>query len=157
MLRNKKRSGGFTLIEILITLAITAIVGVGLATFLSPQLGVYNAMNDSSDAKSTCNTVFNMVQDEIRDGKGFAVSGDTLTYSIVTSAGGSDSASISSDSFNGSIAEQYRGRIKLTFGLAAAAQGQVEVTVAVMSADGASTLYTTTQTVLCRNAALSGG
>lgn len=154
-MKKNKKNQGFTLIEILITLAITAIVGIGLATFLTPQLNVYQALNRSSDAKSTCNTVFNLVQSRIRGGKDFVSSGDTLTFTPVTAAGTSEtSVTISSSTFDGEVAAEYRGHIRLQFDLADLSSGNIAVTVTVMNDEDAAAVYSTTQTVKCRNAAL---
>lgn len=149
-MKRKKNDRGFTLVEILICLAITAIVGIFLAGFLGPQINIYHALDEQADAKSACNTVFNLVQDNIRNGKDFLLDGDTLTYTLVTASDAEGSTTLTSSTFDGEVAEGYRGRMKITYDLSAVGSGEVSVTVAVMKDDAV--FYSMTQSVLCRNA-----
>lgn len=153
----KKKTGGFTLVEILICLAITAVVGIFLAGFLGPQLNIYHSIDSAADAKGVCNTVFNLVQDHIRGGKDFSFEGDTLTYTMVTVSGDAETKTLTSASFDGEVAAEYRGgRIRITYDLSLVSTGNVGVTIAVLRSAGSNEiLYSSTQEVLCRNAALT--
>lgn len=154
-MKHQKKTRGFTLIEILICLAITAIVGVFLAGFLGPQINIYHSMDSQADAKGVCNTVFNLVQDNIRNGRDFSVTGDALSYTMVTVTGAAESKTLTSASFDGEVAAEYRGKIRITYDLTSADTGSVGVTVEVLrEAGGSEAIYSVTQEVLCRNAAI---
>lgn len=79
----RKSKKGFTLIEILITLAITVIVGGFLASYLVPQIKVFHINSRQSNARSACAGIINELQDRLYCGKDFILNGDTLTYTHV--------------------------------------------------------------------------
>ncbi len=78
-----KSKKGFTLIEILITLAITVIVGGFLASYLVPQVNVFHINSRQSNARSACAGIINELQGRLYCGKDFVLNGDTLTYTHV--------------------------------------------------------------------------
>lgn len=63
MIRNKKN--GFTLIEIIITLAIVAIVSTAIGAFLVPQIKMYTNASDRNRAKNLCYGSYNILQKEL--------------------------------------------------------------------------------------------
>jgi len=98
MLRVGKK--GFTLMELMITLAISAIVGLFLSTFLGPQIRIYSASDEQEKAKTECAAVMNAVRQDIHDGLSFeagpaAVTDtdgvDSITFKRVTYTAPSDS------------------------------------------------------------------
>ena len=150
-MRQKKKDRGFTLVEILICLAITAIVGIFLAGFLGPQINTYHALDEEANAKSACDTVFNCVQNTIRTGKNFSVEGDELHFTQVTEVGSAETETVlRSDSFDGEVSARYRGNITVTYDITDAPGGNIAVTVA--AAQNGKTVFSMTQAVRCRNA-----
>jgi prepilin-type N-terminal cleavage/methylation domain-containing protein len=83
-MKRSRTRGGFTLIEIIIAIAISAIVGVFLMTFLTPQIRIYGKMNSQENAKTECAAVMNAIRKNIHDGKNF----------IYTDGNGTDTSKI---------------------------------------------------------------
>lgn len=82
----KKR--GFTLLEMIIALAIAGITGSFAVHFLWPQLSAYENFSKKVDGKYLCSTLFHILEPELRFGRDFCVLSDgTLNYVIVESDG----------------------------------------------------------------------
>lgn len=158
---------GFTLIELIITLGITAMVGVLLAGFLAPQIRVYHAANNMDSAKTVCAGVMNKVQDLIHDGKDFSVStsdiGDTLSFTQVTEDGANvvhsaqngnplDGSGLGETLYPNCAQDGEDVAIYFTVG----AKQTVSVTVKVTDTGTKETLYALTQSVLCPNMTVTG-
>lgn len=151
----KARCGGFTLIELIVALTISAVVGAFLLTFLVPQLRMYDAFSQQSSAKSACAGVFNAIQEKIEYGYDFSVRGDVLDYTLVTQNGEKQG------SVNGvELAEQlFPNQVRngkeflVSFQIDGAVVG---LTVAVIESDTSEEVYGLVQSIYCPNADLKG-
>lgn len=56
---------GFTIVELLVALAITGVVGVFLAGFLTPQIQNFKLITEQGLAQSQCAGVLNVIQGQI--------------------------------------------------------------------------------------------
>ena len=89
MRQNAKR--GFTMLELVIALAIVGITGIMTAHFLWPLLGDYEMLSRQVDAKYLCDTLFDRMEEELRFGRDFAVADNGgLRFVIVTEDGGKE-------------------------------------------------------------------
>lgn len=75
----KRRKGGFTLTETLITVAILAIMTAAGATATSVVLSTKNDMVDTANAQILASTALDALADEVRYGRNVSVAGDTIT------------------------------------------------------------------------------
>ncbi len=58
--------GGFTLIETVVVVAITAVVGLFLTGFLSSQLKIYLRFDETLSAKMVCSSAYSRIEKELR-------------------------------------------------------------------------------------------
>lgn len=75
----KRRKGGFTLTETLITVAILAIMTAAGATATGVVLSTKNDMVDTANAQILASTALDALADEVRYGRNVSVAGDTIT------------------------------------------------------------------------------
>ena len=133
MNKNAKKKQGFTLIEILVTLALVAMVGVMIAAFVTPQVNVYRATAERTEANTICNSIFNIAAHELRYGKDFSVDqdGDVLTYTAVT-ADGEAPAELTAAGLTAQAAPGFTGRLDILF---VPAESGISIDVTVYNKD----------------------
>lgn len=68
------RRGGFTLLEVIVSLSIAGIVGIYLAGFLKPGLDLYRNSHDSAYGKYLCQKAWEYLEQELRFASCFAES-----------------------------------------------------------------------------------
>lgn len=150
---------GFTLIEIIITLAITAIVGVFLATYLGPQIQIFHLNSEQSDARSACVGIINELQNKLAYGKDFVLEDKTLTYTYVNENSDHPNQTIVLDQlgqqlFPNLVRNSWAADITLDLnynsGTFSSRYPAILLTVTVTNAE-AEELYTLSQAVRCLN------
>lgn len=142
---------GFTLLEIVISLAITAVAGVFLMGFLSPQIRLFNKASDQESAKAACAGAINVIQEKIRNGKDFSLSGSVLTYTEVTEDGEIGGLSIDGASF-GDAQYPNLGQNGMSMSVSFVIKVRtVEVSVTVTDQSTGGQLYTLSQSIGCPN------
>lgn len=88
LIMNKQGKRGFTLLELVIALAIIGITGVVSAHFLWPVIDTYHRFSGRTDGRYLCESLFQVLEAELRYGKDFQVSGDgKLSYLVVEADG----------------------------------------------------------------------
>lgn len=79
---------GFTMLELVIALTIVGITGMMTAHFLWPLLGDYLLYSERVDGKYLCDTMFDMLEPELRFGRDFEVADNgTLRFVVVEEDG----------------------------------------------------------------------
>ncbi len=145
----KKR--GFTLVEIIISLTIVAIVGVFLAAFVAPQFKIFDGFSAQGRAKNACDAVFNQVQQEIRDGKNFVTEENSFRFDKVTK-NGTISREIDLNDIKGTYYPAYEDMLSLSF---IVEYDKKMVVVTVEAEKKGETVYSLTQNVKCPNMQLA--
>lgn len=140
--------------ELVVSLAITGVVGVFLASFLGNQVALYHSLSRQDSARSASIGIFNAVQEQIAHGKDFSVEEDTLTFTLVKKG----------DVFPGETIDGQRlgdqlfpnlSREGMHAVLSFHPQGKaVLVTVTIEEKEGEEEIYSFTQTVPCPNVGL---
>lgn len=75
VIRSRGRPG-FTLVEVIITLAIVGITSVFLTQFLWPQISVYSRFDRGTQGKSLCAAAFRCMKEEVRFAVDFSIGSD---------------------------------------------------------------------------------
>ena len=78
----KRRKGGFTLTETLITVAILAIMTAAGATATGVVLSTKNDMVDTANAQILASTALDALADEVRYGRNVSVAGDHKSITL---------------------------------------------------------------------------
>lgn len=68
-MKRNKNNAGFTLLEVLIALTIVAVVGVVLTGVFGQQFDLYHKVTDRTSERANCDTVFNLVEKQVRYAK----------------------------------------------------------------------------------------
>lgn len=80
-----KNSGGFTLLETVLVISVSAVTGVLLAGFLAGQIRFYNVFEEKSQAESMCAQAYARLEEYLRFGCEFYADPDRtdeLVYSV---------------------------------------------------------------------------
>lgn len=86
-----KGKRGFTMLELVIALAIVGITGMMTAHFLWPLLGDYHLYSKRVDGKYLCDTMFGLLEAELRFGRNFQVSDNGALRFVMVEADGDES------------------------------------------------------------------
>lgn len=142
---------GFTMIELLVALAITGIVGVFLAGFLTPQIQNFTLITEQGLAQSSCAGVINILQEQIEYAKDISVKDGILTYTPVVENGAAEKPQTLN--LVGLANEQFPTveRDGKQFEVTVTEQGKSVFEVSVAVKDGETAVYRLTQAVRCLN------
>lgn len=162
---SKRAQKGFTLIEIIITLTITAIVGIFLATYLGPQIQIFRLNSQQSDARSACIGIINELQNRLNEGTGFELAGQTLTYTLVSENNNHDGQTIDLEQIGGQLFPNLKRSgltavVALDLNYSPSAYPAILITVTVQTMENtenkkdAEEIYTLSQAVRCPNYSL---
>ena len=83
----KKRNQGFSLVELLIAIAILALIMVALASFLATTTKTYTRTRNDIEVQRTGQEVFDLIADKIMQASEIRVGRDGKEYACVGSAG----------------------------------------------------------------------
>jgi prepilin-type N-terminal cleavage/methylation domain len=79
---------GYTIIEVVVTLAIVSVIGGFLVHFAAMHIDNYNRSYAMTETKYLCGTLFDLLEPELRYGKDFTVTADgSLRYRVVEEDG----------------------------------------------------------------------
>lgn len=144
---------GFTMIELLVALAITGIVGVFLAGFLTPQIQNFTLITEQGLAQSQCAGVFNVLREQIEYATKISVNDKegTVTYTPVVENGAAEKPQTLN--LVGLANEQFPTveRDGKQFEVTVTQQGKSVFEVSVAVKDGETAVYRLTQAVRCLN------
>lgn len=80
--KNKKR--GFTLVELIVNMAIIGIISVMVATLTSNTISIFNSKKDKLDAVSVANVVSNTVENKMRMAQGVKLEHDASSEADIS-------------------------------------------------------------------------
>lgn len=149
----KKAKRGFTLIELIISLAMLGIIGVFLASFIAPQLKIYQASQEQTRAQAACASVMNLVRKELHYAKDIELSGNIIRYTLVGKEGEETGKVLDGNTLATSYYSDYATegkKIVLTF---EQQNSFIQLTCSVLNEEDKE-IYTATQTIDCVNEAL---
>lgn len=72
----KRGKQGFTLVEVIVTLAIVGITSVFLTQFLWPQISVYSRFDRGTKGKGLCAAAFQCMKEEVKFAVNFSIGAD---------------------------------------------------------------------------------
>lgn len=150
------RCGGFTLIELMVSLAITGIVGIFLAGFLGPQLRIYNALARENSAKSACVGTFNAIQQKVEYARDLTPSGDTLSYTPIFKSGEGTVQQLSGEQLANELFPNIRQNGEEFLVGFQLSDSVLQVTVTVQDPTSGEALYSLTQHIRCLNEEAAG-
>ncbi|MEG1972322.1 MAG: type II secretion system protein [Oscillospiraceae bacterium] len=150
-----KKNKGFTLIEIMVCLAIMGFVGVYITYYMIAPINLYNVMSEKSSATTACNGVMMSIHNKVRMAKVVNIKDDVLEYSLVTKDGDITEKIIDGKTYSKSIYGDERDIVvsfkkkEPTVSTATLPYIYLEVTVKEKTKSGVT--YSLTQTIKCPN------
>lgn len=120
---------GFTLVELIIALAIFAIVGLLLAYIFVPQVKIYDQAEEKALAKTACTSILDNISQRINYGVSFVISesGDSLNFTEITQA---NTAEITIDAaYAEALFPDYKDRITILFSQATDSPLQAKISI----------------------------
>lgn len=128
---------GFTLTELIVSIAIFAIVGVFLAGIFVPQINMFRYSEEKAHAKTVATTIVESISKKVNYGVDFSLSADdaTLYFTEVTKTT-ADEVIIEGNTYGEIIYPNYTERILILFSLDENSTVTVKVTVLSEKKDG---------------------
>ncbi len=143
---------GFTIVELLVALAITGVVGVFLAGFLTPQIQNFKRITEQGLAQSQCAGVINVIQEQIEFATDISTHDGSLTYTPVVENGAAEPRTLHLlETANRQFPNTDRDGKKFDVTVTDEGSGVFKLSVAVLVKDDNTVVYRLTQSVRCLN------
>lgn len=159
--KSNKKNKGFTLVEIMVCLAIIGFTGVYITYYMVAPINLYNVMSEKSSATTACNAIMLSIHKKVRMADEVKITntdekGDTLSFLNVEKDGGI-ADTIDGKTYAKSIYNRESRNITVNFdveyGHKNIASGKtwtvLKVTVKEKTKSG--TIYSITQDIKCAN------